>query len=69
MTGGQAASLRALLDREQIRDVMMRYAHRVHRRDLEMVRACFTADAEYRGALAETNIADALARLRASLAR
>ena len=69
MTGADSERLRALRDREQIRDVLMRYAHGVDHRDLEMVRGCFTSDAEYRGALAETNVEDALARLRTSLSR
>jgi hypothetical protein len=46
-----ADELRAELDRAAIREVMLRYAAGLDRRDFAMVRACFTPDAcaEYSG--------------------
>jgi ketosteroid isomerase-like protein len=58
-----------LADRAAIQDVMLRYARGVDRRDLDLVASCFTPDASYEGALARGTIADALARLRDSMAR
>jgi len=62
-------TVRELLDRAQIRDLLARYARGVDRRDLELVRSCFTEDAAYEGALSTTDIAHALATLRESLER
>ena len=37
-------AVRVLADRDQIHDVMMRYAHGVDQRDMDVVRACFAPD-------------------------
>ena len=63
------AAIRDLLDRAAIHDVLLRYARGVDRKDLDLVAACFTPDAAYEGALAHGTIAEALARLRDSMAR
>jgi len=62
-------TVRALADRAAIQDLMLRYARGVDRRDLDLVASCFTPDAAYEGALASGTIADALTRLRDSMAR
>jgi hypothetical protein len=62
-------ALRELLDREAIREVVLRYARGVDRRDLDLVASCFTSTAEYEGKLAHGRVADALAALRESLPR
>jgi 3-phenylpropionate/cinnamic acid dioxygenase small subunit len=62
------AELRALIDRAAIRDVLLRYARGVDRKDLALVAACFTPDAVYEGALARSTVRDALARLEERLA-
>ena len=69
MTSTTEAAVRELCDRAAIHDVLMRYARGVDRRDLDLVAACFTADAAYDGTLAQGTIADALAALRGRLAR
>lgn len=56
-------TVQALLDRAAIRDVLLRYARGVDRRDLALVRTCFTPDCAYEGTLARGTITDALARL------
>jgi len=61
--------LQELRDREAVKDVVLRYAAAVDRRDFDAVAACFTPDAEYAGALAHGRVGDALASLRRSLAR
>lgn len=58
------AAVRGLLDRAAIRDVLLRYAHGVDRRDLAAVASCFTPDASYKGSLGEGSIDVALAALR-----
>jgi len=63
------AALQALLDRAAIQDVLTRYARGVDRRDLALVRSCFTAGATYDGSLAHGTIADALAALPVALER
>jgi SnoaL-like domain len=40
-----SAELRELVDKQQIRDLLMRYARGVDRDDWELVKACFTPDA------------------------
>lgn len=45
MPPGPPKDLQQLLDREAIREVMLRYAAGLDRRDFAMVGACFTADA------------------------
>jgi len=62
-------AVRELADRAAIQDVLLRYARGVDRRDLDLVAACFTADASYEGALARGTIADALDTLRNRMAR
>jgi hypothetical protein len=62
-------AVRELLDRAQIHDLLARYARGVDRRDLDLVRSCFTDDAAYEGALSKSDIAQALATLREGLAR
>ena len=62
-------TVETLLDRAAIRDVLLRYARGVDRRDLAMVRACFTSDCAYEGTLARGTIADALASLADRLGR
>jgi hypothetical protein len=63
------SALRELVDRVAIHDVLLRYARGVDRRDIALVASCFTADAEYEGALARGRINDALAALPARIAR
>ena len=42
-------AVQLLVDRDEIHDVVMRYAAGVDRRDMEMVRACFAPDLEVEG--------------------
>ena len=63
------AALQALLDREAIHDVLLRYARGVDRKDLDLVASCFTPDAAYEGALGTDTVATALASLRDAMAR
>jgi 3-phenylpropionate/cinnamic acid dioxygenase small subunit len=63
------AALMELIDRAAIHDVLRRYARGVDGRDFDLVASCFTSDCDYRGALAQTTIKDALATLRSSLER
>jgi 3-phenylpropionate/cinnamic acid dioxygenase small subunit len=58
-----------LLDALAIRDLIHSYARGVDRRDLDLVRSCFTSDCSYEGALATGRIADMLAALPAAMAR
>lgn len=58
-----------LLDALAIRDLIYSYARGVDRRDLDLVRSCFTADCGYEGALATGRIADMLAALPVAMAR
>ena len=44
MLYGGSVTVETLLDRAAIRDVLLRYARGVDRRDLAMVRACFMPD-------------------------
>ena len=44
-----ATRVQLLVDRDEIHDVVMRYAAGVDRRDMEMVRACFAPDLEVEG--------------------
>lgn len=62
-------SMREMLDRMAIREVLLRYAHAVDRRDLDMVRGCFMPDASYHGALGDGSISDALVALRQRMER
>jgi hypothetical protein len=59
--------LQELADRAAIRDVMIRYARGLDRRDFDMVRSCFTSDAyaDYRGRAASgiDNIVRNLSRI------
>jgi uncharacterized protein (TIGR02246 family) len=57
-------AVRRLLDEAAIREVLLRYAHAVDRRDLDGVAACFTPNAAYSGSLGEGSIEVALAALR-----
>jgi hypothetical protein len=67
--------LRADLDRAAIRDLMLRYAAGLDRRDFAMVRACFTEDvqAEYSGRVLDPGVdaiiayVSGLTELRASM--
>ena len=63
------ATVQDLLDREAIRDVLLRYARGVDRKDLDLVAACFTPDAAYDGALGVGTVATALAALHSAMAR
>jgi SnoaL-like domain len=69
VTDEDRRALRELRDRSDIRDVVLRYARGVDRRDLELVAACFTPDAAYQGTLSSTSIGDALRSLARSLER
>jgi 3-phenylpropionate/cinnamic acid dioxygenase small subunit len=69
MLYGRDVTVGTLLDRAAIRDVLLRYARGVDRRDLAMVRACFTPECGYEGTLARGTIADALASLEERLGR
>jgi len=64
-----SAPLRELLDRAAIRDVLLRYARGVDRRDLHLVAACFMANAAYEGALGNGTVETALAALPQRLQR
>lgn len=63
------ARLRDMLDRMEIRELLLRYAHAVDRRDLTMVASCFTPDARYEGSLGNGTIEAALTALRERMAR
>jgi hypothetical protein len=63
------SSIALLADRAAIRDVLLRYARGVDRRDLALVRSLFTADCAYEGQLASGTIEAALAALRTRLDR
>lgn len=56
-------------DRLALRDLVCRYARGVDRRDLALVRACFTADCRYDGALGRGSIEVALEALGDAMAR
>lgn len=56
-----------LLDREAIRELVVRYAHAVDRRAWDDVAACFTADATADYAWFAGGIAEVLERIRAGL--
>ena len=62
------AALRALADRAAIRDVLLRYARGVDRRDWPLVAACFTpgAAADY-GYVAQGTIEEAIAAIAPAL--
>mgnify|MGYP000535104462 CR=1 FL=1 len=61
--------LREMLDRAEIRELLLRYAHGVDRRNLTLVGSCFTSDATYDGTLGHGTIAAALAALRERMTR
>lgn len=63
MTPGEAA------DRLALRDLLCRYARGVDRRDLPLVRSCFTPDCRYDGALGRGSIDVAMAALREAMGR
>ena len=69
MTGDRDDTIRELLDRTAIRDVLLRYARGVDRRDVELVASCFLPGARYEGALGQGTIEGALDALRERLAR
>src|SRR5574341_1167403 len=58
-----------LLDRSAIRDVLLRYARGVDRRDLTVVAACFVPGAVYEGSLGHGTIETALDGLQARMNR
>jgi ketosteroid isomerase-like protein len=62
-------AVRMLIDRAAIRDLLLRYARGVDRKDLALVASCFTPDATYEGALASGTARDALAALPARMGR
>jgi 3-phenylpropionate/cinnamic acid dioxygenase small subunit len=59
----------ALADALAIRDLLYRYARGVDRRDLDLVRSCFTPDCRYEGTLARGTVADMLSALPTAMAR
>lgn len=59
----------ALRARDEIRDVLARYARGVDGRDLTEVADCFTPDAAYDGALGRGTVADALRTLATAMTR
>lgn len=75
MNTADASELRDALDRAAIREVQTRYAAGLDRRDWDMVRACFTADAQasYNGTALQPGVeaiveyVRALERLRSSM--
>lgn len=69
MTTNDDARLRDMLDRNEIQELLLRYAHAVDRRDLALVASCFTADAKYDGSLGRGSISEALTALRERMAR
>jgi 3-phenylpropionate/cinnamic acid dioxygenase small subunit len=69
MSRADDEAVRELLDRAAIRDVLLRYARGVDRRDLDLVASCFVPGAEYDGALGQGTIETALMALRRSLER
>lgn len=56
-------------DRLALRDLLCRYARGVDRRDLPLVRSCFTPDCRYDGALGRGSIDVAMAALRDAMGR
>jgi hypothetical protein len=56
-------------DRLALRDLVCRYARGVDRRDLALVRSCFTADCRYDGALGRGSIDVAIEALGDAMAR
>jgi 3-phenylpropionate/cinnamic acid dioxygenase small subunit len=69
MSPADHGAVRELLDRAAIRDVLLRYARGVDRRDLDLVASCFVPGAEYDGALGHGTVETALTALRKSLER
>ena len=69
MTDNMNDAIRELLDRNAIRDVLLRYARGVDRRDVDLVASCFLPGARYEGALGQGTIETALNALRERLAR
>ena len=63
------AALQMLLDRAAVHDVLLRYARGVDCKDIDLVASCFTPDAAYEGALARSDIRQALPRLREAMDR
>ncbi|HXA30332.1 MAG TPA: nuclear transport factor 2 family protein [Candidatus Angelobacter sp.] len=63
----QAGELREALDRAAIREVQLRYATGLDRRDFAMVRACFTEDAQasYNGRALDPGVDAVVAYVRA----
>lgn len=66
---GRPPTLAMLRDRVAVREVVLRYARAVDRRDLQGVASCFTPDAAYSGALSQRSIGDAVATLERALSR
>jgi hypothetical protein len=62
-------ALQHLLDREAIRDVLLRYASGVDRKDLALVTSCFLPGAPYEGALGIGTARTAIESLRERLQR
>lgn len=63
------AELRALLDKAQIHDVLMRYSRGVDRGDGELVASCFRPDATLdmgRGPMAPTALAEGITKMTAT---
>jgi SnoaL-like domain len=56
-------------DRLALRDLQARYAHGVDRRDLPLVRSCFTPDCRYDGTLGRGTIDVAVYALREAMSR
>ncbi|MBU6281449.1 nuclear transport factor 2 family protein [bacterium] len=69
MSPEEAGALRHLQDDREVRDVVLRYARGVDRRDLDLVRACFEPGAPYAGSLATGTVEDALRSLADALGR
>ena len=69
MAGPTDTAIRELLDRSAIRDLLLRYAQGVDRRDLTLVAACFVPGAAYEGSLGHGTIETALDGLHARMSR
>jgi len=69
VSGGGPDGVARLLDDRAVRDVVLRYARGVDRRDLGLVRGCFEPGAPYEGSLATGTVDDALRALEDALGR